>query len=106
MNTSRIRMAAYDIASWLSARAWALLPEKARWRIAMYRDRSAGQCWADLVDWALRDSKDDPDLISDLPNRPIGEMCRRDALACGRCYCGKLAADGSVLKPGRIVPAP
>ena len=83
----------------------ALLPEKARWFIAERANRHLPrQCWSDLVMWAMRDPKDDPDWRCDLPWRPIGEICRKGAQDCGRCYCGKLAADGSVLRAGETVP--
>ncbi len=55
-----------------------------RWRIAGLLNRLPGQCWADLVSWALpgRDSRN--------PWSPIDSMCRRDFASNGSCYCGKL----------------
>ena len=87
--------------------AWAAskLSEKTRWDVAMWvNDHVPGQCWSNLVMWAIREPMDDPDWRSDVPLRPITESCRKDAQACGRCYCAKLAADGSMLRPGETVP--
>jgi hypothetical protein len=39
-----------------------------------------------------------------LPPCPIRDTCRADAQRYGRCYCGKLSADGSVLRPGETAP--
>jgi hypothetical protein len=64
---------------------------KIRWRIAGLVDRLPGQCWSDLVDWAMRDRRDDPGRGIDLPWKPMGN-CRRDAARVGACYCGKLRA--------------
>jgi hypothetical protein len=60
--------------------------DKSRWWIATQMDRLPGQCWADLVSWALSwDGGEKRALWS-----PQGAMCRRDAAECGTCYCGKL----------------
>jgi hypothetical protein len=76
-----------------------------KWRIAHLRNTRT-QCWADLVMWVLNDEPvRDIGLLSAFPHRPITDMCRKDAAACGRCYCGKLAADGTVLRRGESVPA-
>jgi len=76
-----------------------------KWWIAYRLNHLRSQCWTDLVCWVLRDPKHDPGLRAALPWRPIGEACRRDAAGRdGRCYCGKLAADGSVLRRGETVP--
>lgn len=84
------------------------LLQKPRWKwwIADQLDRLGGQCWADLVGWVLHTYREDPDWRSAVPWRPIGESCHKDAAACGRCYCGKLAADGSTLRHGETVPVP
>lgn len=69
------------------------MSEKLRWRIADWVERwLPGQCWSDLVDWVLRDRRDDPDpdWRSEIPWRPIREGCRRDLARVGSCYCGKL----------------
>jgi hypothetical protein len=81
--------------------------ERLKWRVAdltnsLFHRR---QCWADLVSWVIDTERTrDTGLRARLPWRPITQMCRRDAAECGRCYCGKLAADGSVLKRGEVVP--
>lgn len=79
----------------------------ARWRIAILIDRwfHQSQCWADLVFWAMQDRGDlkGAGLAAHLPWQPIGESCRRDAETAGRCYCGKLGSDGTVLRAGESV---
>jgi hypothetical protein len=69
------------------------MAERFKWWLAYQLNRLSGQCWADLVYWVLRSPKDDPGLRAALPWRPINAMCRFDAAECGRCYCGKLAAE-------------
>lgn len=58
------------------------LRDRARFAIAELVNRLPGQCWADLVMWALRrgDSK--------LPWSP-SRSCREDMQGTGFCYCGK-----------------
>jgi len=46
------------------------LAERLRWRIARTVNRLPGQCWSDLVMWALKH--------------------RGDLARTGTCYCGKL----------------
>ena len=70
---------------------------KLRWWIAAQLDRLPGQCWADLVTWAL----DWPPRDSRLPWRPATSTCRLDAEQCGACYCGKLRAEGAGKQPER-----
>lgn len=73
--------------------------KRIRWRIAHLLDRLPGQCWTELVCWALdgmraaRRAGNNP-----LPWRPIGESCRRDAIVSGDgcCYCAKIGEDGRV----------
>lgn len=80
-----------------------------RWWVADRVNRLRAQCWSDLVDWALHDRKDDPGqgLRAGIPWRPIGESCRKDAQSAGRCYCGKVGSDGTVLRYGEYVcPTP
>lgn len=65
------------------------LTVKARWRFASALNRLPFTCWAGLVSWALGsrpliDRQNEDDVR-------INSMCRRDANACGRCYCGKIA---------------
>ncbi len=92
----------------LSAIATGWLPKRARWAIADRLNRwLPNQCWADWVSWSLREPRRDPDWRSDVPNRPIGEACWKDARRNGRCYCGMLAADGVQLRRGETVcPSP
>lgn len=67
--------------------------ERVRWRVARLLDQLPGQCWADLVSWALHDQHDDPDFWSHwVPWRPIRRECRQDAARVGVCYCGKIGA--------------
>lgn len=77
--------------------------ERLRWRIAELLNRLPGQCWSGLVDWVLYIWRDDPDLRTAIPWRPIGDMCRRDFAQCGSCYCGKLRTPESHL-PRRVGP--
>lgn len=77
-----------------------------KWRIA-YLLNTRRQCWSDLVSWVLDEEPvRDTGLRAALPWRPITDMCRKDARENGRCYCGKLAADGTVLRRGETVPTP
>lgn len=57
--------------------------ERLRWRIAYHLDRLRGQCWVDLVTWAL-----DGIRKRGLPFTS-SERCQEDARSCGACYCGK-----------------
>lgn len=83
--------------------------ERLKWRIADLLN-TRRQCWADLVSWVLDEEPlRDTGLRAALPWRPITALCRKDAASNGRCYCGKLAADGTVLRRGETVcsaPAP
>ncbi|MEU4570811.1 hypothetical protein [Micromonospora sp. NPDC023956] len=58
------------------------LTQRLRWRIAHLINRLPGQCWANLVSFALRDRRS--------PWQPMDSMCRADAARCGACYCGKI----------------
>jgi hypothetical protein len=62
------------------------MTKRLRWWLAAQLDRLPGQCWADLVSWAL--AWDAGDKRS--PWSPQGAMCRSDAAETGTCYCGKL----------------
>ena len=62
---------------------------RARWWMAAQINRLPRTCWARLVDWALHRR---PLLDRYGDDVRQDSMCRRDALACGRCYCGKLDA--------------
>lgn len=62
-----------------------------RWWIADQLNRLPGQCWPNLVSWAL-----DWDREKRSPWSPVDSVCRRDAAVNGTCYCGKLRADAGV----------
>lgn len=68
-----------------------------RWRIAALLNRSPRQCWADLVSWAL--DPPGPRFYGRWPSQPRTAACTKDAIRNGRCYCGKLTADGSIYAP-------
>ena len=68
--------------------------EKLRLRIAHLLDKLPGQCWADLVWWALRRS----DYRN--PWSPIGPSCRGDLARNGACYCGKLRDERASVSVG------
>ena len=68
---------------------------KLRWKIAYLLNRLPGQCWADLVRWAMRSSDQRG------PWSPIGSTCRDDASRCGTCYCGKLRAPQNAKEANR-----
>jgi hypothetical protein len=80
------------------------LRERLRWWIVDRVNRIPGQCWADLVMWAMRDRRDKGwGFHASMPWQPVGEGCRRDAERNGRCYCGTLGADGVQLRHGESV---
>jgi len=58
-----------------------------RWWVASQLNRMPGQCWADLVTWALRWK-----FEARHPWRPVTGTCREDAARTGACYCGKVRA--------------
>lgn len=62
------------------------VPEKLRWRIVALVGRMPGQCWADLVPWALYG----PEPERRLPWAPTVARCREDANRVGSCYCNKI----------------
>jgi hypothetical protein len=71
------------------------LTVKLRWKFADLLNRLPRTCWANLVSWALGskpliDRHGDGDIRQDW-------ICRKDAGANGRCYCGKIG-DG---EPGQ-----
>lgn len=55
-----------------------------RWTIAHHLNKLPWTCWTRLVSWALDGGRQDVRQDS---------LCRRDAAECGRCYCGKVAAE-------------
>jgi len=67
------------------------LIERLRWRIAMLLDKLPGQCWADLVGFALDGGS---------PWQPQGYSCRKDLNDVGACYCGKLRAPETSVHTG------
>lgn len=78
---------------WLPSKAWAR--DGWRWRIATLLDKLPGQCWCDLVEWALRRHEDEPDtpwndLVRRVPLRRQTETCFDDAQTVGTCYCSKV----------------
>ena len=82
-----------------------------RWRIAERVNRLGNQCWADLVSWAMYERGDlkGAGLRARLPWRRIGRSCYEDARQAGRCYCGTVGSDGTVLRYGEsvcVTPAP
>lgn len=58
--------------------------ERLRWMIASQLNRLPGQCWADLVTWALGWTPRWP------VSQPVSGGCRVDMERNGCCYCGKL----------------
>lgn len=66
------------------------MAERMRWRIAALLNLLPGQCWADLVTWALGWHKGERGTGRRWPWQPAGDACRRDLAANGTCYCGKL----------------
>jgi hypothetical protein len=70
-----------------------------RWHLAAFANRLDGQCWADLVSWAL-DGRGKRRRYNRLPFQPRTPMCSQDAVRNGCCYCGKLTRDGSIARAG------
>lgn len=69
--------------------------EKLRWRVAELVNRLPGQCWADLVGWALDGW--DPDGEKRPWTTPARlAQCQADAARCGSCYCGKIQDEAGV----------
>lgn len=65
-----------------------------RWTVAHHANRLPGQCWAELVEWALGWHRDDPgtwwnNLVRRAPIRRQ-TSCVDDMARTGACYCGKL----------------
>lgn len=79
--------------------------ESLKWRVATLVNRLGNQCWSDLVMWAMRDRRDNKGagVMARLPWAPIGETCYRDAERAGRCYCGSVGSDRTVLRAGESV---
>lgn len=63
---------------------------RVRWPIAETLNRLDSQCWADLVEWALRRDAGDWWADNKLPSKG-GERCRAESLTHRdhTCYCGK-----------------
>jgi hypothetical protein len=70
---------------------WLLLldriPENVRYRIAEALNRLPGQCWPELVTWAMYGPSHKDRA---LPMSGINYACREDAARTGCCWCGKL----------------
>lgn len=98
---------------------WSRIPEKRRWDIVYFLNRSKRFCWSDLVHAALNWFEDDPcDRALPLPNGS-GEHCRTK---CGwfkgpdyegvhlcECYCGKFqfrATEGASIEPQQLHTPP
>lgn len=78
---------------------------KARWKIADLLGRLPGQCWADLVSWALDDRRTRRNLGNPRhPWRPVRDSCRRDLAANGTCYCGSLRKQPDRAEPPAVTP--
>ncbi len=75
-----------------------------RWRIAVLLDKLPGQCWADLVWWAVRPAGGRY-LGPKSPWSPMTSTCRADG-ADGGCYCGKLRSPDAASVPEADVPQP
>ena len=83
----------------LAAPIWTRLPEKHRWTVVHWLDKSRRQCWSDLVSDALCHPEDDA-CDTHVP-RLRGERAPRCASTCDwmhhdhegkhpcACYCGK-----------------
>jgi hypothetical protein len=83
----------------LTAPLWRRLPERRRWAVVHWLDRSRRRCWGSLVDAALCSAEDDPCDVRVPALR--GEQPLRCATTCGwshvehtgphtcACYCGK-----------------
>jgi hypothetical protein len=70
------------------------LRERLRWWLAVQINKLPGQCWANLVSWALagRNERRERYLRERLPWRRIDNVCRSDLARVGCCYCGTLRA--------------
>jgi hypothetical protein len=69
------------------------MAKRARWWIITQLNRLPGQCWADLVMWAMGWHKEGG-AAKRTAWSPASSTCRRDAAATGTCYCGKLRRAG------------
>lgn len=97
----------------LAAPVWLRIPEKHRWTVVSWLDKSRRRCWADLVSDALAVRQDDACDISVPSLRAEREP--RCASVCGwmhpehagthdcACYCGKFQFTAS--SGGRAVSA-
>lgn len=98
----------HSVYSHLAAPIWIHIPEKYRWTVVHWLDKSRRRCWSDLVSDALTHREDDACDIR-VP-RLRGERAQRCASVCDwmhpdhagehtcGCYCGKFrftAADGA-----------
>lgn len=104
-------MRGHSIRAHVVAPIWARVPEKTRWRIVAWLNRSQGRCWCDLVDAAMCWHHDTDDACG-VPTPLIGsDKAARCKSVCDwshpdhtgehdcACYCAKfqfLAPDGAI----------
>jgi hypothetical protein len=99
--TTRARkwLAWHSVRAHITAPIWLRIPEKQRWTIVNWLDKSRRRCWSELVSDALAVPQDDPCDVSVPTLRADGAP--RCAAVCGwlhpdhagdhdcSCYCGK-----------------
>jgi hypothetical protein len=108
ISLARDWLALHSVRSHIVAPIWLRIPEKHRWTIAHWLNRSRRTCWADLVDDALARPESDPCDVH-IPSLP-GVRKPRCASVCWwshpehtgehdcSCYCNKFqftATDGA-----------
>lgn len=75
---------------WLPSKAWR--DGGWRWRVAELMNQLPGQCWADLVTWAMESNRDAIERADGwrgaLPNQS-NRLCGPPSESCV-CYCGKV----------------
>jgi hypothetical protein len=106
MARARNWLALHSARAHVVAPIWLRIPEKRRWAIVHWLNRSRRQCWADLVDDALARPESDPCDVH-IPSLQREPRC---ASVCGwwhpdhtgehtcSCYCNKFqfaATDGA-----------
>lgn len=102
-------LAEHTIRAHIVGPLWACIPEKTRWHIVTWLNRSPDRCWCDLVDAALcwhreRDACDIPTPLGSDKGARCKSVCdwsHSDHVGehdCA-CYCGKfqfLAPEGAI----------
>jgi hypothetical protein len=106
---ARLWLLDHSIYSHVVAPVWTRMPEKWRWSVVYWLDKSRRQCWSDLVSDALTHREDDA-CDTHIP-RLIGTRAPACASVCDwshfdhagehpcSCYCGKFqftATDGAI----------